>query len=92
MNKGELVTAIAEKTGFTKKDTEIYTNGIIDSITEAMSKGDKVSLVGFGNFEVKDRKEREGRNPRNPKETVIIPASKAPTFKAGKTLKEEINK
>ena len=64
----------------------------METIQETLAKGDKVQLVGFGTFEARDRKAREGRNPRNPEEKIQIPASKAPVFKAGKSLKEAVNK
>lgn len=92
MNKSELVAAIAEKTEMTKKDSERALNATIESITEALSSGDKVQLIGFGTFEVRERKAREGRNPRNPEEVIKIPASKAPVFRSGKALKEAVNK
>ncbi|NLY77896.1 MAG: HU family DNA-binding protein [Tissierellia bacterium] len=92
MNKAELVTSMAEKANMTKKDAEIALNAFIDTVSEALAKGEKVQLVGFGTFEVRDRKAREGRNPRNPEEVIQIPASKAPVFKAGKGLKETVNK
>lgn len=91
MNKAELVTKVAEKTGLTKKDTSVAINAVISSIEETLAKGEKVQLVGFGTFEVRDRKERKGRNPQKPEEVIIIPASKAPVFKAGKSLKELVN-
>jgi DNA-binding protein HU-beta len=92
MNKAELVSSIAEKSNVTKKDAENVLNAFMESVQEALAKGDKVQLVGFGTFEVRDRKAREGRNPRNPEEVIQIPASKAPVFKAGKGLKEAVNK
>lgn len=92
MNKSELVSAIAEKSGLTKKNSEIALKSFMESVEEALVNGEKVQLVGFGTFEVRDRKAREGRNPRNPKKKIKIPASKAPVFKAGKTLKEKVNK
>jgi DNA-binding protein HU-beta len=88
MNKAELVSSIAEKSNLTKKDTENALNAFMKVVEEALAKGDKVQLVGFGTFEVRERKAREGRNPRNPEEVIQIPASKAPVFKAGKALKE----
>ncbi|MEW8973595.1 MAG: HU family DNA-binding protein [Tissierellaceae bacterium] len=91
MNKAELVSSIAEKSNLTKKDAEAALNGFIKSVEEALSKGDKVQLVGFGTFEVRSRKAREGRNPRNPEEVIKIPASNAPVFKAGKGLKDMVN-
>ncbi|MBE6082229.1 MULTISPECIES: HU family DNA-binding protein [Tissierellales] len=92
MNKAELVSSIAEKSNLTKKDTENALNAFMKVVEEALAKGDKVQLVGFGTFEVRERKAREGRNPRNPEEVIQIPASKAPVFKAGKALKEIVNK
>ena len=92
MNKAELVAAVAEKTNFTKKDAEAAINALVASIEEALVKGDKVQLIGFGTFETKERKARQGRNPRQPEEIIEISASKAPTFKAGKALKDAVNK
>ena len=91
MNKAELVAAIAAKTGDTKKGAEASVNAFVDVITDALAKGDKVRLVGFGSFEVRKRAARKGRNPRT-KEEIKIPASKAPVFKAGKALKDLVNK
>ena len=92
MNKSELVAAVAAKTGFTKKDTEITVNEALNAIEAELKKGGKVQLIGFGTFEVKARKARQGRNPQKPGEVVKIPASKAPVFKAGKALKDTVNK
>lgn len=91
MNKSELIAAITETTGFTKKDAEKALNSVVDVITNALIKGEKVQIVGFGSFEVKDRPERVGRNPQNKEQEITIPASKAPVFKAGKSLKEAVN-
>ncbi len=91
MNKAELVAAIAAKTEDTKKGAEASVNAFVDVITDALAKGDKVQLVGFGSFEVRKRAARKGRNPRT-KEEIKIPASKAPVFKAGKALKDLVNK
>ena len=91
MNKAELVAEIAAKTGDTKKGAEASVNAFVDVITDALAKGDKVQLVGFGSFEVRKRAARKGRNPRT-KEEIKIPASKAPVFKAGKALKDLVNK
>jgi len=91
VNKAELVTSMAEKTGLTKKDAEAALNSFMKSVEEALVEGDKVQLVGFGTFDVRERKERKGRNPRNPEQVIDIPASKAPVFKAGKALKELVN-
>ena len=90
MNKAELVSAIAEKTGQTKKDTEVVITAVFDTLSEAMVAGEKVQLVGFGSFEVKPRKPRIGRNPKT-KEKIDIAASKAPVFKPGKALKDAVN-
>ena len=91
MNKAELVAAVAEKTGFTKKDAELAVNAFVSSVEGALVAGEKVQLIGFGTFEVRERGERVGRNPRT-KETITIPASKAPAFKAGKALKDAVSK
>ena len=89
MNKAELVAAVAEKSELTKKDAEKAVNAIISVITEALAREEKVQLVGFGTFEVRHRAERNGRTPQT-KEEIVIPASKAPVFKAGKALKEAV--
>ena len=91
MNKAELVAKMAEVSGLTKKDAETALNSFMDTVEETLVGGGKVQLVGFGTFDVRERKPRKGRNPRNPKQVINIPASKAPVFKAGKTLKEKIN-
>ena len=91
MNKAELINAVAEKAGLSKKDTESVINAAIDAITECLAQGDKVQLVGFGAFEVKARAARIGRNPK-PKESITIPASKVPMFKPGKALKDAVAK
>ena len=91
MNKADLVAAIAAKTGETKKGAEEAVNAFVDVVTKALVKGDKVQLVGFGYFEVRKRAARKGRNPQT-KEEIKIPASKAPVFKAGKGLKDLVNK
>ena len=90
MNKAELIAAMAAKTGETKKSAEESLNAFVSVVTEALQKGDKVQLVGFGSYEVKTRAARKGRNPQT-KEELIIPASKAPVFKAGKALKDLVN-
>ena len=92
MNKAELIAAVADKTGFTKKDAEASVNALISTIEGALVKGDKVQLIGFGTFETRQRKARQGRNPRKPDEIIKIKASKAPVFKAGKALKDAVNK
>ena len=91
MNKTELIAAIAEKAGLTKKDAERAVNAAIDSVTAALVAGDKVQIAGFGSFETKKREARTGRNPRT-KETITIPASKQPVFKAGKAFKDAVAK
>ena len=91
MNKSDLVAAMAAKTGDTKKCAEETLNAFVDVVTGALVKGDKVQLVGFGSFEVRKRAARKGRNPQT-KEEIKIPASKAPVFKAGKALKDLVNK
>jgi len=92
MNKTELVAALTAKTGTAKKDAEKALNAVVEVITETLAKGEKVQIVGFGSFEVKDRPERVARNPQAPDQEITIPASKAPVFKAGKSLKEAVNK
>lgn len=90
MTKADLVNAIAEKTELSKKDSEKALGAVIDSITEALASGDKVTITGFGTFEVRDKKEKEGINPQT-KKPMTIPAKKSPAFKAGKTLKEAVD-
>jgi len=89
MTKAELVAKIAEKTGLSKKDAESALNAFMDSVKEALAAGEKVSLVGFGTFEVVERAERKGRNPQTGEE-ITIPASKAPKFRPGKGLKDAV--
>ena len=89
MNKTELVAAIAEKADLTKKDAEKALAAVIESVTKAIKKGDKVQLVGFGTFEARKRAARTGINPKT-KETIKIAASKTPVFKAGKAFKDAI--
>lgn len=91
MNKAELIASMAEKCELTKKDTEKALKAFMDTVQETLAAGDKVQLVGFGTFEVKQRAARVGRNPRT-KEEIKIPASKAPLFKPGKDLKDSVNK
>ena len=91
MNKTELIAAVAEKAEISKKDAEKAVKAFTDAVAEELTKGGKVQLVGFGNFEVSERPAREGRNPRTG-ETMTIVASKTPKFKPGKALKDEINK
>ena len=89
MTKTELIAAVAAKAGLTKKDAEKVIAATFETITESLKKGDKVQVFGFGNFEVKTREARTGRNPRT-KETIEIPATKLPAFKASKTLKDAV--
>ena len=91
MNKAELINAVAASTGCSKKDAEAIISATLDTITAALKEGDKVQLVGFGSFEVKKRAARIGRNPKT-KESIEIPASVAPVFKAGKALKDAVSK
>ena len=91
MNKTELVAVVAEKSGLTKKDAERVVSATFETITAELVKGEKVQISGFGIFEVKEREARVGRNPRT-KEAIEIPASKAPAFKASKTLKDAVAK
>jgi integration host factor subunit beta len=90
MTKAELVERVAEKINLTKKQTETIVNILLNSITEALSNGDKVELRGFGSFRIRERNPREGRNPKTG-ETVSIPAKKVPFFKAGKELREMVD-
>ena len=89
MNKQELISAAAEKTGFSKKDTEATVTAVLETIISALEDNGKVQLVGFGSFEVRERAPRIGRNPRT-KEEVAIPASRAVQFKSGKVLKSAV--
>ena len=90
MNKAELIAVVAEKSGLSKKDTEKAVNATIDTITDSLKEGDKVQLVGFGVFEVKERAARLGRNPKT-KEQIESPASAVPVFKAGKAFKDAVD-
>ncbi len=90
MNKTDLVSSVAEKTELTKKDAEKAVNAILSSVEEALAKGDKVQLVGFGTFEVRERAARKGRNPQTGDE-IEIAAAKVPAFKAGKALKDAVS-
>ena len=91
MNKGELIAKIAEESKLTKKAAEAALDAFVSAVEGALKAGDKVQLVGFGTFQVKERAARKGRNPQT-KAEIKIPASKAPVFKAGKALKETVNK
>ena len=89
MNKTELIAEVAKKAGLSKKDAEKALNAALDTVTEALSAGDKVQLVGFGGFEVRTREARVARNPKT-KEPIEGPATKVPVFKAGKALKDKV--
>ncbi len=91
MNKVELVASVAEKANLSKKDADKAVAAVLDAVVEALAKGEKVQLVGFGTFEVRERNARTGRNPQT-KETITIPASKQPAFKAGKAFKDAVAK
>ena len=91
MNKSELIAAVSQSSGLTKKDTERAINAALDAITASLRSGEKVQLSGFGTFEVKDREARIGRNPHT-KEAVEIPATSVPVFKASKALKDTVAK
>ena len=90
MNKTELITAISDMVGVSKKDTEMVLSGFIRTVEKTLAKGDKVALVGFGTFEVRDRAARKGRNPQTSIE-ITIPAAKVPVFKVGKAFRDAIN-
>ena len=90
MNKTELITAVAQEAEMTKKDAEKAVKAVFEAISDSLTQGDKVQIIGFGTFEVRQRKAREGRNPRN-NEPIQIEASKTPAFKAGKQLKDLVN-
>ena len=89
MNKTELIAAVAEKTDLSKKDADAAVSAVLGAITDALKAGDKIQLVGFGTFEVRNRAAKQGRNPRTG-ETMTAPASKVPAFKAGKALKDAV--
>lgn len=91
MNKTELVSSVAEKAEITKKDAEKVVTAVFSSIEEALAQGDKVQVVGFGTFEVRERASRTGRNPKTGQE-ISIPATKVPAFKAGKSLRDSVEK
>jgi len=90
MNKADLVKSMADKSSLTRIDAEKALNAFVESVEEALEQGDKVQLVGFGSFEVRERAERKGRNPQT-KAEITIKASKAPIFKVGKALKDLVN-
>ena len=89
MNKTELIAAVAEKTDLSKKDADAAVSAVLGAITDALKAGDKIQLAGFGTFEVRNRAAKQGRNPRTG-ETMTVPASKVPAFKAGKALKDAV--
>jgi DNA-binding protein HU-beta len=91
VNKSDLVGVVAEKSGLTKKDAEKAVNAVFDAVTEALAAGEKVQVVGFGTFEVRERAARKGRNPQTGEE-IEIAAAKLPVFKAGKGLRETVSK
>ncbi len=91
MKKAELIAAVAEKAGLSKKDAEKAVSAVLDTIVEAVASGDKVAVVGFGTFETRTRNARTGHNPRT-KEAITIPASTQPVFKAGKAFKDAVAK
>lgn len=91
MNKADIINAVAERAGISKKDADKAVDAFIGVVSSALAEGDKVQLVGFGGFEVKERAARIGRNPRT-KESIQIPASKTPVFKPGKALKDAVSK
>ena len=90
MTRTELVANVAEKSGITKKDADKILNAVFDSVKQALVEGDKVQIIGFGTFEIRNRSARKGRNPQTGEE-IDIPSSKLPSFKAGKALKEAVN-
>ena len=89
MNKTEFINAVAEKEGIEKKCAEKAVNAVFATIAQELAKGEKIQLVGFGKFEIRERAEKQGRNPRTG-ETMTVPASKVPAFKAGKALKDAV--
>ena len=90
MTKTELAANVAQKAGITKKESDVVLNAVFESIKQALVEGDKVQIIGFGTFEIRERAARKGRNPQTGAE-IDIPASKLPSFKAGKALKEAVN-
>lgn len=91
MTKSDLINVVSESTGFSKKDAGKAVDSVFEALSDAMAKGDKIQIVGFGTFSVKKRAERKGVNPRTKKE-ITIPASTLPSFKAGKSLKDAVSK
>ena len=92
MNKSELIDKIAAGAGLTKAESKKALDAAVAAVKEALVAGDSVRLIGFGTFETRSRKARTGRNPQKPDKVISIPASKAPVFKAGKSLKDAVNK
>lgn len=92
MNKSELLSKLSKETGTTIKESKKHLEAFLKIVEETLEKGEPVKLIGFGSFEVRDRKARQGRNPQNPEEVIEIPASKAPVFRPSKNLKEAVNK
>ena len=92
MTKTEFATALADKAGLSKKDAASTVDAVLELIGDTLAKGDKLTFIGFGTFEVRERAAREGRNPRDPGKTIHIPAKKVPAFKAGKELKAKVVK
>lgn len=92
MNKQELVKKMAEKSGLTNKDAEKAVNAFVETVEEELMNQGRVQLIGFGTFETANRKAKKGRNPRKPDEVIEIPAATVPKFKAGKVLKDKVNK
>ena len=90
MNKTELIASVATKAELTKKDAEKAVKAVFDTVAEELTEGNKVQVIGFGTFEIRERAARTGRNPQNGQE-ITIPASKSPAFKAGKGLKDQVN-
>lgn len=90
MNKAELISVVAKKTNLTKKETELVLTTILETIIDVVASGEKLTLVGFGSFEIRERKSREGRNPKTG-EKILIPASKLPAFSVGKFFKKRLN-
>ena len=91
MNKTDLINAVAEKSELSKKDATQAVDSVFEAITDSLTEGEKVQLIGFGNFEVRERSARKGRNPQTGEE-IDIPASKVPAFKPGKALKDAVKK
>ena len=91
MNKTELVKAMMERSGLNKKDTELALNAFIETVQDTLAEREKIQIIGFGTFDTRERAAKEVRNPRNPEEKISVPASIAPSFKAGSNLKNAVN-